>query len=81
VALVAEAGPFGGSEREARDLLAGSEAAAVYSAMAVVVSSPVARTLMNFFVRFAGPPYPVRVFTAPSEAVAWAVGFREPRGA
>jgi hypothetical protein len=80
IPLVAEAGPFGGSDREARDLLAGPEAAAVYTAMAVVVRSPVARTLMNFFVRFARPPFPVQVFTSPSEAIAWAAGFRESSG-
>lgn len=78
--LVAEAGPFGGSDREARDLLSGPEAAAVFLAMAVVVRSPVARTLMNFFVRFARPPFPVRVFTSPADAVAWASGFCERGG-
>jgi hypothetical protein len=75
--LVAEAGPLGGSDREARDLLVGPEATAAYSAMAVVVRSPVARTLMNFFVRFSKPPFPVQVFTSPSEALAWAAGFVE----
>jgi hypothetical protein len=72
VALVAESGPLSETSREARDLLASEEAAAVFCAIAVLVRSPVARTIMNFFVRFSSPPFPVRMFTAPNEARAWA---------
>lgn len=71
--LLAEAGPqSNGSTREARDLLAGSEAAAVYRGMGVMVNSPVARTLMNLFVRVSPPPFAVRMFTSVDEARAWA---------
>lgn len=72
VALVSETGPMSETTREARDLLAGDEAAAVFCALAVLVRSPVARTIMSFFVRFSSPPFPVRVFTDPDEARAWA---------
>gem|GEM_PF-645524 len=71
-ALVAETGPLDGSTREARDLLSGPEAAEVYRGMGVLVTSPVARTLMNLFVRVAPPPFEVRVFTSADEARAWA---------
>jgi len=70
--LVAEAGPLADSTREARDLLAGPEAAAVYCAMGVLVNSPVARTIMNLFVRISSPPFEVRVFTSADEARDWA---------
>lgn len=72
VVLVSEAGPLGETTREARDLLAGPEAAAIYRAMAVVVRSPVARAIMSFFVRFSSPPFPVRVFNDVQEALDWA---------
>lgn len=72
IALVAESGPLSETTREARRLLAGPEAAAIFSAMAVVVRSPVARTIMSFFVRFSTPPFPVKVFTSAEEARAWA---------
>ena len=72
VVLVSEAGPLAGTSREARDLLAGPEACATYLAMAVLVRSPVARTIMNFFMRFSSPPFEVRIFTHPPDAIAWA---------
>ncbi|MFO0554007.1 MAG: hypothetical protein U0271_36845 [Polyangiaceae bacterium] len=72
VPLVAESGPLSGANREARDLLAGPEAAAVFSAMGVLVRSPVARTIMNLFVRLQSPPFPLRVFTDPTAARDWA---------
>lgn len=72
VALVAESGPLSETTREARQELAGAEAASVFCAMAVLVRSPVARTIMNFFVRFSSPPFPVRVFSTASDARAWA---------
>ena len=53
-------------------MLAGPEAAETYLAMAVLVRSPVARVIMNFFARFSAPPFPVRVFTDVDEARAWA---------
>lgn len=70
--LLAEGRNSSASTREARDLMSSEEAAAVYCAMGVLVGSPVARTLMNFFMRFSSPPYPVRCFSSPEEARAWA---------
>jgi hypothetical protein len=70
--LLAEAGPLADSTREARDLLAGPEAAAVFSGMGVLVDSPVARTIMNLFIRVSSPPFEVRMFTSADEARAWA---------
>ena len=72
VALVAESGPLSQATRESRVVLAGPESAAVFAAMAVVVRSPVARAIMNFFVRLSSPPFPLRMFTSPDDARAWA---------
>ena len=72
IVLIAESGPLAETTREARLLLAGSEAAAVYGAMAVVVSSPVAAVIMRFFVRFARPPFTVQVFSSAEAARGWA---------
>lgn len=69
--LIAEARHATASTREARDVLA-TEAANVYLALAVVVGSPVARTLMNFFLRFSSPAYPARCFNSATEARVWA---------
>lgn len=72
VVLVAESGPLSQATRESRALLAGPESAAVFAAMAVVVRSPVARAIMNFFVRLSSPPFPLRMFTSADDARAWA---------
>jgi len=73
--LLAEAGAqANGSTRDARDLLAGPEGAAAYRGMGVMVGSPVARTLMNLFIRISPPPFEVRVFTSADAARTWAKG-------
>jgi hypothetical protein len=58
--------------REARELVAGPEALRHYTAMAVVVRSPVARALMLFFTRLSPPQYPIASFATADEARAWA---------
>lgn len=42
------------------------------AAVAVVTDSQVMRVLVNFFLRFSKPPYPVRIFRDLDEAVDWA---------
>lgn len=80
VPLLAEAGPLGGSERGARDVLAGPEAVATITAMGVVVRTPVARAVMRLFVRLARPPYPIAVFATADEARAWLLREHPPAG-
>ena len=70
--LIAEGAHQTLATREARELLAGAEAMAHYTAMAVVARSPVARTLMQFFTRLTAPRFPVSVFATAEEARAWA---------
>jgi hypothetical protein len=70
--LLACADRMGSASKEARDLLAGPEAAKLISAMAVIVTSPVARLVLNFFMRVSAPPYPLRLFATLPEAQAWA---------
>jgi hypothetical protein len=73
--LIAESGPMTDSEREARQALSGPRAAELYIALAVIVRSPVARTIMNLFTRFYSPPFPVRCFS--DAARSWARSIRD----
>ena len=40
-------------------------------ATALLVDSPVSTLLVNFFIRFARPPYPARAFRDPQSARQW----------
>ena len=57
--------------REARAFYAGPEAAEVFSATALLISSPLSRALGNFFLGLNKPHMPTRLFTSEAEAVAW----------
>jgi hypothetical protein len=70
--LVAVANRMGSASREARDLLAGPEAAQMISGMAVVVTSPVVRAVLRFFMLVSSPSYPVALFATIDEARRWA---------
>ena len=61
--------------REAREYYAGKETANAVSAMAVLMGSPVSRTLGNFFMRLNKPLSPTRLFTSETEALEWLKGF------
>jgi hypothetical protein len=61
--------------REARTYFAGPETAKVESAAALLVTSPLARALGNFFMGFNKGYIPVRLFTSEAEALAWLRGF------
>ena len=63
--------------REAREYYAGKETANAVSAMAVLMGSPVSRTLGNFFMRLNKPISPTRLFTSETEAIKWLKGFRQ----
>jgi len=76
--LIAEGAHQTLATHEARALLAGPEAAAHYTAMAVVARSHVARTLLMFFTRLTTPPFPVAVCATADEARGWALGHRSP---
>lgn len=56
--------------REAREYFA-KEAGEDMKAIAVLIKNPVTRMMVNFFMKFNKPDYPIRFFTARHEAVAW----------
>jgi hypothetical protein len=62
-------------DREARLFFAGEETARVESAAALLINSPVARAVGNFFMGFNKPILPTRLFTSEAEALAWLKGF------
>ena len=64
-------------DRAARQYYAGPEYAAVVSATALLVASPVGRLIGTFVIRLARPVSPIRIFSSEQEALAWLEGFRE----
>jgi hypothetical protein len=64
-----------GVSREAREYYAGEEAAKSGLAAALLIGSPLARAIGNFFMKFNKPVFPVRLFTSETEALAWLKGF------
>jgi len=63
--------------REARAYLAGEEAAALTSAAALIIGSPVSKVIGNFFLGLNKPVYPTRLFTSEEKAVEWLKEFLE----
>jgi hypothetical protein len=57
--------------REARAYFAAPERARDFSAIALVVGSPVSRVIANFFLRFGSQPVPTRLFDDEGTARAW----------
>jgi hypothetical protein len=61
--------------RDARAYYAGEEAAQSGVAAALLIGSPLARAIGNFYMQFNKPVFPVRLFTAEAQALAWLKGF------
>jgi hypothetical protein len=59
--------------REARLYFVSDEAVRRYSAVAILVASPVSRVIATFFLRLATHKVPTRMFSNESEAIAWLV--------
>jgi hypothetical protein len=57
--------------REARAFYDSAEVAEVFSATALLVSSPLSRAIGNFFLGFNRPAMPTRLFESEGEALAW----------
>lgn len=62
--------------REARVFYAGSEAAEVLAATALLIGSPISRAIANFFLGMNKPKMPTRLFTSESEALEWLRQYR-----
>ena len=67
-----------GGDRAVRAYYAGPELTATIRAVAVLIVSPVQRVIANFFLGLHKPPYPSRVFTSETEALAWLQRFVQP---
>jgi hypothetical protein len=61
--------------RDCRKYFAGPDTAKVQSAAALLVISPVARAIGNFFMGLNKPLVPTRLFTSEADAVGWLRGF------
>jgi hypothetical protein len=57
--------------RDARTYFAGEEAHEVFSATALIIDSPLSRTLGNFFLGLNRTRMPTRLFTSTPDGVAW----------
>lgn len=67
-----------GFAREARALYSGPEPIGAWTACALLVGSPLTRTMANFFFAVNRPVTPCRVFTDETEALKWLRTFRAP---
>ncbi|MFO0751170.1 MAG: STAS/SEC14 domain-containing protein [Myxococcota bacterium] len=63
--------------REARTYIAGPDTARIQSAAALLVTSPLARAIGNFFIGLNKSLIPTRLFTAEAAALAWLRGHIE----
>jgi hypothetical protein len=61
--------------REAREFYAGKETAKLLTAIALLVGSPVSRSLGNFYISVNRPICPTRLFTSEQKAIKWLKGF------
>lgn len=57
--------------RDCRKYFAGPETARVESAVALLVVSPIARAIGNFFMGLNRPLIPTRLFTSETDALVW----------
>lgn len=56
--------------REARSYFS-NEAGEDLKAIALIINNPVTRMMVNFFMKFNQPSYPIRFFTNENEGVKW----------
>lgn len=57
--------------REARDRYAGDETWSYSKAQALLVDSPVSRTIGNFAIRLSGHQHPIKLFSSKTAALEW----------
>lgn len=61
--------------REVRQYYGSPEAASAYSAIAILVGSPISRMIGNIFVGIGKLPAPTKLFSNEQEALVWLKGF------
>jgi len=74
VAMLLDTRASRGLDRDARVYYVRPEAAQVLTAAALLIDSEIGRMFGNFFMRVNRPPFPLRLFTAEAEALAWLKG-------
>lgn len=74
VAMLLDTRASRGLDREARLHYVRPEAAEQLAALAMLIDSQIGRILGNFFMKVNRPPFPLRLFTAEAEAIAWLRG-------
>jgi hypothetical protein len=62
--------------RAAREYLSSSEIQPKFAAVALLIASPVAQVIGNFFMRLRQQPVPTRLFDEERKAIEWLAGFR-----
>lgn len=60
-----------GADREARSYLGSEEVAAVQSAAALIVGSPISKLVGNFFIGLNKTKFPTKLFTDEKRAMKW----------
>lgn len=60
-----------------RDFGQSKEVAQMTTAFAIIVDSPMTRTLGTIFMQLTRPPYPTRMFTNKDDALKWLRGYLE----
>lgn len=73
--LLFNGGLVQGASREARQNSASKAIAETVQALAMVTASPIASMLSNLWLKINKPPFPTRLFTSETEALAWLKGF------
>jgi len=63
------------SDRETRNSFSAESTAHIFSAVSVLIGSPVNAAIGNFFLRVNRPPYPLRIFWDEEPAVSWLKDF------
>ncbi len=57
--------------REARSHFSGKESVRLFSAVALLVESPLTRVISNFFIGLNKPLFPVKIFSSEKDALEW----------
>jgi hypothetical protein len=62
--------------KEAREFYSGEESAKVFSAVGIIVQSPVHEVIGNFFLGINRPSFPVKLFKSEEKAIEWLKGMK-----
>lgn len=69
--LLVDMTQISGINKQARDYHSSDESSGYFSAVALLVKSPLSRMIGNFFSGLNKPNYPMRMFNSEEQALAW----------